>query len=242
MRAPTEQVISISRLICVGCGSETNATCNCGMEYRPKAVRAAEAVEANPEKSDRAIAADIGVSPMTVNRARATVPDVTVERTGLDGKTRKRLTEEERQSLLTLYGQGTPRAELAKQFDISAATVGNIVNKFALPPVDVENELDDIAGVNIPDAEYAREKFTESVGSIINEAAEMGELINESDICASTLAEFETLVGDLIQSWKKIESAIKIKRATVLVAAGQMGDPCLMRAEADLNIPDYLKR
>jgi hypothetical protein len=38
MRAPTEQVISISRLICVGCGSETNATCDCGMEYRPKAV------------------------------------------------------------------------------------------------------------------------------------------------------------------------------------------------------------
>ena len=54
-----------------------------------KSVRAAEAVMANPEKSDRAIAADIGVSPMTVNRARSTVPDVTVERTGLDGKTRK---------------------------------------------------------------------------------------------------------------------------------------------------------
>ena len=54
-----------------------------------KAQRAVEAIKANPEKSDRAIAADLGVSPMTVGRARETagVTDVTpVERTGRDGK------------------------------------------------------------------------------------------------------------------------------------------------------------
>jgi hypothetical protein len=82
--------ISIQRMVCTGCGAEANASCNCGKPYVPKAERAREAVKANPEKSDRAIAADIGVSPMTVSRARATVPDVTVdERIGLDGKTRK---------------------------------------------------------------------------------------------------------------------------------------------------------
>ena len=70
MRAPTEQVISISRLICVGCGSETNATCNCGLEYKPKAARAKEAIEANPEKSNRAIAAEIGADEKTVRKAR----------------------------------------------------------------------------------------------------------------------------------------------------------------------------
>ena len=48
MRPATEQVISIQRLICTGCGAETKATCNCGMEYRPKAALAKEAVEANP--------------------------------------------------------------------------------------------------------------------------------------------------------------------------------------------------
>jgi hypothetical protein len=93
MRAPTEQVISISRLICVGCGSETNATCNCGMEYRPKSVLAREAVEAHPEKSDRAIAKEIGASPTTVGRARE---ELSIggqlqdgPRIGLDGKARK---------------------------------------------------------------------------------------------------------------------------------------------------------
>ena len=70
MRPATEQVISIQRLICTGCGAETKATCNCGMEYRPKAALAKEAVEANPEKSNRAIGADTGLSEATVRRAR----------------------------------------------------------------------------------------------------------------------------------------------------------------------------
>jgi hypothetical protein len=95
MRAPTEQVISISRLICTGCGAETNATCNCGMDYKPKSVRAREAVEANPEKSNRAIAAETGVDEKEVRRQRAKLEESTAdmsaveERVGLDGKTRK---------------------------------------------------------------------------------------------------------------------------------------------------------
>jgi hypothetical protein len=91
VRAPTEQVLSISRLICTGCGAETNATCNCGMEYRPKLLRAREAVAANPEKSDRAIAKELGVHHSTVNEARKQLSDnpTVNERIGLDGKTRK---------------------------------------------------------------------------------------------------------------------------------------------------------
>jgi hypothetical protein len=82
--------MSIQRMACVSCGAEANASCNCGVNYQPKSIRATEAVRANPGKSDRAIAAEIGVSPMTVNRVRATVPDVTVDkRVGLDGKTRR---------------------------------------------------------------------------------------------------------------------------------------------------------
>jgi hypothetical protein len=56
----------------------------------PKSVRAAEAIARNPEKSDRAIADEIGVSQPTVSRARKrTDTDVSVPRTGKDGKTRK---------------------------------------------------------------------------------------------------------------------------------------------------------
>lgn len=80
--------ISIRRMVCSGCGAE--ASCNCGKPYVPMAERAREAIKANPEKSDRAIAADIGVHHSTVNEVRNQLSDEpTVERIGLDGKTRK---------------------------------------------------------------------------------------------------------------------------------------------------------
>jgi hypothetical protein len=82
--------ISIQRMVCTGCGAEANASCNCGKPYVPKSVRAAEAIAANPEKSDRAIAADLGVSPTTVGKARELSSGGQLdERIGLDGKTRK---------------------------------------------------------------------------------------------------------------------------------------------------------
>jgi hypothetical protein len=91
--APTPVIkLSIQRMACIGCGAEANASCNCGKAYVPKAARAAEAVAAHPEKSDRAIAADIGVSQPTVSKARKETTDnnLSVERRiGLDGKTRR---------------------------------------------------------------------------------------------------------------------------------------------------------
>jgi hypothetical protein len=81
---------AIVRLECSACGAEANASCDCHKPYVPASAKAAAAVAANPEKSDRAIAAEIGVHKNTVARAReATGPDGPVERIGLDGKTRK---------------------------------------------------------------------------------------------------------------------------------------------------------
>jgi hypothetical protein len=53
-----------------------------------KSIRAAEAIKANPGKSDRAIAADIGVSHPTVAKARSELGgnNLPPERTGQDGK------------------------------------------------------------------------------------------------------------------------------------------------------------
>ena len=91
----------IQRMVCTGCGAEANASCNCGKPYVPKAVRAAEAIKANPKKSDRAIAADIGVAPNTVKAARDELRSAAqledAPRTGLDGKTRRlpRISREE---------------------------------------------------------------------------------------------------------------------------------------------------
>jgi hypothetical protein len=106
---------SIVRMVCTGCGSEANASCNCGKAYVPKGVRAAEAIAADPNKSDRAIAAEIGVSHTTVQEARkATGNHLPVdERTGLDGKTRK-----------------LPEPALAKPADLNADAIA-LVNKLA---------------------------------------------------------------------------------------------------------------
>lgn len=80
---------AISRLECSSCGAEANASCDCGKPYVPAKARAAEAIKANPEKSDRAIAADLGIGNATVSRARreSGVSDDTPEvRIGQDGK------------------------------------------------------------------------------------------------------------------------------------------------------------
>jgi hypothetical protein len=47
------------------------------------------AVKANPEKSNRTIAEEIGVDEKTVRKARESIADMSAIRTGLDGKTRK---------------------------------------------------------------------------------------------------------------------------------------------------------
>lgn len=76
---------------CSSCGSAAKATCNCGVAYPPASEFAARAVAANPEKSDRAIAKEIGVSADTVRRARETTARnrAVDRRLGRDGKVRK---------------------------------------------------------------------------------------------------------------------------------------------------------
>jgi hypothetical protein len=92
MTAQVQKLFPDNRLVCSGCGKSTEAACACGVAYVPAGQRAADAVAASPEKSDRAIAADLGVGNATVSRVRrATVShDTVVEpRTGRDGKTRR---------------------------------------------------------------------------------------------------------------------------------------------------------
>jgi DNA-binding transcriptional MocR family regulator len=81
----------MTKLECSKCGATVEAACNCGAAYVPAGARAAQAVAENPEKSDRAIAAELGVGSNTVRRARKpTAPDGAVEkRVGRDGKARR---------------------------------------------------------------------------------------------------------------------------------------------------------
>jgi len=59
-----------AQLHCSGCGAIAEASCDCGLPYVPAGVAAAKAIKAHPEKSDNAIAKEIGVDQTTVSRAR----------------------------------------------------------------------------------------------------------------------------------------------------------------------------
>jgi hypothetical protein len=80
-----------AKFICSGCGADRG--CQCNAPAVPKAVRAAEALKANPEKSDRSIAEEIGASPTTVGKAREELSSSGQleegPRVGKDGKARK---------------------------------------------------------------------------------------------------------------------------------------------------------
>jgi hypothetical protein len=82
---------SIVQLQCTLCGAETHATCSCGAIYRPKASeRVADYDRANPGKSTRQAAGDLGISQSEVQRSRQLrEPDGSPEPetiTGRDGK------------------------------------------------------------------------------------------------------------------------------------------------------------
>ena len=87
-QSDSEEFPSSISMVCTGCGAEVNASCNCGKPYEPKSVRAREAIEAGPEKSNRAIAAETGISEPTIRRAReaAASDDAPDTVTGRDGK------------------------------------------------------------------------------------------------------------------------------------------------------------
>src|SRR6516165_1045598 len=76
-------------LRCSTCGATTDAACDCGAEYVQAGVLAAAAIEANPELSNRAIAAQIGVHNETVRVARqksGAGKPAPEKRVGRDGK------------------------------------------------------------------------------------------------------------------------------------------------------------
>jgi hypothetical protein len=79
----------MNMLRCSVCGAGASAACCCGAPYVAPGIRAIDAVKANPGKSDRAIAAEIGVGPETVRRARKSTASDEAVRIGKDGKMRR---------------------------------------------------------------------------------------------------------------------------------------------------------
>lgn len=85
-----------SMLRCSGCGTTQEAACDCGVGYLPLGAIAAMALSRSPEKSNGMIAEELGISEITVRRAREKQPrqnDGVERRLGRDGKIRKQPTK-----------------------------------------------------------------------------------------------------------------------------------------------------
>jgi hypothetical protein len=73
------------RYKCPGCGADSG--CNCGL---PPVLKAQQAIAAHPEKTNRVLADEAGVSRETVRRVRSVDTSVPTEkRKGKDGKSYK---------------------------------------------------------------------------------------------------------------------------------------------------------
>lgn len=129
---------------CSSCGATVDAACDCGAPYIPAGQRAAAAVAANPQMSDRAIAREIGVSHPTVAKAReqSTGNDLPVDETriGMDGKARRmprRVVEEDDEEFtpkeLAARDRGSflLRAQEAKNFAFYTGRVDDKLLEFA---------------------------------------------------------------------------------------------------------------
>ena len=70
---------AVVRLSCSGCGADAVASCNCHKPYIPnteqKRAFIAEALKANPEKSDRQVGKEIGADNKTVGVVRAALEE-----------------------------------------------------------------------------------------------------------------------------------------------------------------------
>src|SRR5690349_14415721 len=83
---------AIATLVCTACGAPGEGSCGCGAPYVSPGQRAAEAIRQNPERSNVAIAEELGVDEGTIRYQRkkltSEISDVQ-PRTGRDGKTRR---------------------------------------------------------------------------------------------------------------------------------------------------------
>jgi hypothetical protein len=115
-----------TKLVCSSCGAPGAGSCQCGAPYITPGQRAEAAVKANPGKSDRAIAEEIGTDHKVVSRARKrTGAQAPVgKRVGKDGKARKQPKrpgmDKVKQAVTDLIaaGKSVSRTKLAKEYGV----------------------------------------------------------------------------------------------------------------------------
>jgi hypothetical protein len=80
---------TMPKLFCSKCGARAFASCNCEVGYTPARVVAERAIKEHPERSNRSIAAQTGISHETIRQVREATANNLAVRIGLDGKVRR---------------------------------------------------------------------------------------------------------------------------------------------------------
>ena len=155
-------------LECSECGATAVAPCHCGVSYVPAGMRAAKAIAANPEKSNRALATETGISEATIRRARpAASCDAPETRVGQDGKNYPATASK---SAAPADGneiaEFKPRGMTQKRMrGIFTRTISQVFNNCEL----VEDSLGEIATLRLSDEQKdAKQKFKDAMRILEN--------------------------------------------------------------------------
>jgi hypothetical protein len=218
--------ISIQRMVCTGCGAEANASCNCGKAYVPKAVRAAEAITANPEKSNRQIADEIGADKVIVDRARKKLestggdmsPPASV--TGKDGKQYPA----KKTKLAETSAAPETSAERMKRAHAAADSVE-------------EHDRKECMALNLKVTKANREltlsfeELIDQIGRARRMAEALPELLGLNNLSNDQRGRLLAAIHEAAAAWMKLSTA----------AAKQVEKPA-PTSDNDLEIPGFLQR
>ena len=159
----------MTTIFCSACGAEADAACECGKPYEPAGERAAEAVTANPGKSDRAIVAEIGVGSNTVRRARAAAaphgaPETVTGRDGKNYRAAKPRRAPRRPRLHRLAMDKDKAAKIdARIVHLVRIARAGLAKTTAVPKEDLlflSNYLKDLAGVDGDGGDFHDQHFS----------------------------------------------------------------------------------
>jgi hypothetical protein len=176
----------ITQIQCPECGVCADAACDCGVAYVTAGTRAAAAVSKEPEKSDRAIASEIGVDHKTVGSARRSGGDHSPpeKRIGKDGKSypAKSQTVRERRHDVDAPLETNDNSESDNDAD----------NEMA-PPEEIESHL------------------LHTLGAFNENARMFNKLLKASAMDHEAVDRINTAIDRMIQKWRSIQSTLEKK-------------------------------
>ena len=213
-------------LVCSECGADGIGTCACNAPYLPPTLKkAVEAIAVNPEKSNRVIAEEIGVSDMTVGRARKTVATrnvATERRIGKDGKSYKShpgpeiLRQKEEAKLLREKKKEQREAEKRRQEEEQAAWAAKVDKMFPSNHPFTDSIKEKLKGKKVPPHINV---FVESFTNRIEKS--------------------EGQLDEIMRNWEHLKTFDRFRLAKLLNKIGHFYISCAQTLKDKEHVPDF---